>query len=234
MMSATPGDFSTREHDWHSQKYVEWWIARDSGRDAERRQRLRSMLAHAGFAPGAEIAVLDVGAGYGVVTEEVLAAFPKARVSLQDYSEPMLAAARQRLVRHRERLRFVHADLRDPSWTGAVGGAFDLAVSSIAIHNLRDLQAIGACYRGIAQVLKPGAPFLDYDLFDIAGGLRCIQKCWKRPASPVSTASGSRARRRYSRLTRPWPVRLRPAHYNPATAQRDRAAFTAYPTRRRP
>ena len=170
-MSATLGDFSTREHDWHSQNYVEWWIARDSGRDAERRQRLREMLAHAGFAPGAEIAVLDVGGGYGVVTEEVLAAFPQARVSLQDYSEPMLAAARQRLVRHRERLRFVHADLCDPSWTGAVGGAFDLAVSAIAIHNLRDLQAIAACYRGIAQVLKPGAPFLDYDLFDIAGGL---------------------------------------------------------------
>ena len=170
-MSATLGDFSTREHDWHSQNYVEWWIARDSGSDAERRQRLRETLAYAGFAPGAEIAVLDVGGGYGVVTEEVLAAFPQARVSLQDYSEPMLAAARQRLVRHRERLRFVHADLRDPSWTGAVGGAFDLAVSAIAIHNLRDIQAIAACYRGIAQVLKPGAPFLDYDLFDIAGGL---------------------------------------------------------------
>jgi SAM-dependent methyltransferase len=171
MMSATPGDFSTSEHDWHSQNYVEWWIARDSGGDAERRRRLREMLAHAGFAPGAEIAVLDVGGGYGVVTEEVLATFPQARVTLQDYSEPMLAAARERLARHRERLRFVHADLRDPSWTDAVGGAFDLAVSAIAIHNLRDLQAISACYRGIAQVLKSGAPFLDYDLFDIAGGL---------------------------------------------------------------
>jgi SAM-dependent methyltransferase len=170
-MSATQGDFSGREHDWHSQNYVEWWIERDSGRDAERRQRIRDMLAHAGFAPGAEIAVLDVGGGYGVVTEEVLTAFPQARVSLQDYSEPMLAAARERLARHRERIRFVHADLRDPSWTGAVDGPFDLAVSAIAIHNLRDLKAIAACYRGIAQVLKPGAPFLDYDLFDIAGGL---------------------------------------------------------------
>jgi hypothetical protein len=33
------------------------------------------------------------------------------------------------------------------------------------------LPAIAACYRAIAGVLKPGAPFLDYDLFDIAGGL---------------------------------------------------------------
>jgi hypothetical protein len=28
------------------------------------------------------------------------------------------------------------------------------------------------CYRGIARVLKPGAPFLDYDLFDLTGASR--------------------------------------------------------------
>jgi len=33
-MSAAQGDFSTTEHDWHSQNYVEWWIARDAGGDA--------------------------------------------------------------------------------------------------------------------------------------------------------------------------------------------------------
>jgi SAM-dependent methyltransferase len=170
-MSATQGDFSTREHDWHSESYVEWWIARDAGRDTERRQRIREMLAHAGFAPDAEIAVLDVGGGYGAVTEEVLRAFPAARVTLQDYSEPMLAAARRRLASHAGHVFCVVADLFDPQWTRRVGGPFDLAVSAIAIHNLRDANAIAACYRGIATVMKPGMPFLDYDLFDIAGGL---------------------------------------------------------------
>ena len=170
-MPAAQDGFSTGEHDWHSQDYVAWWVARDAGRDAERRQRIREMLAHAGFAREAGIAVLDVGGGYGLVTEEVLAAFPHARVSLQDYSQPMLDEARRRLAGHGERVRTILADLRDPAWTGAVGGGFDLAVSAIAIHNLRDLPAIAACYRGIAGVLKPGAPFLDYDLFDIAGGL---------------------------------------------------------------
>ena len=170
-MPAAQDGFSTGEHDWHSQDYVAWWVERDAGRDAERRQRIREMLAHAGFAREAGIAVLDVGGGYGLVTEEVLAAFPHARVSLQDYSQPMLDEARRRLAGHGERVRYILADLRDPAWTGAVGGGFDLAVSAIAIHNLRDSQAIAACYRGIASVLKPGAPFLDYDLFDIAGGL---------------------------------------------------------------
>jgi ubiquinone/menaquinone biosynthesis C-methylase UbiE len=163
-MAATT-DRSTSEHDWHSSDYVDWWITRDRGRDAERRQRLRDMLAHAGFAADAEFAVLDVGGGYGVVSEEVLATFARARVTLQDYSEPMLAEARQRLAAHGARTSFVLADLTDPRWTSEVGGPFDLAVSAIAIHNLRDLGAITDCYRGIAGVMKPGGLFLDYDLF---------------------------------------------------------------------
>lgn len=164
-MPAAQKDFAAGEHDWHSQDYVAWWVARDAGREGERRRRLRAMLAHAPFARAAEIAVLDVGGGWGLVSEEVLAAFPQARVSLQDYSQPMLAEARKRLARHGDRVGFVHADLFDPAWTDAVGGPFDLAVSAIAIHNLRDVPAIAACYRGIARVLKPDGLFLDHDLF---------------------------------------------------------------------
>jgi ubiquinone/menaquinone biosynthesis C-methylase UbiE len=170
-MAATQ-DRPIDEHDWHSSDYVDWWITRDLSRDAERRQRLRQMLSHANLAADAEFSVLDVGGGYGVVSEEVLAAFPRARVTLQDYSEPMLAQARERLAAHSGRTGFVLADLTDPNWTGGVGGPFDLAVSAIAIHNLRDMDAIAECYRGIARVLKPGGLFLDYDLFfDHTGGL---------------------------------------------------------------
>src|SRR5208282_307869 len=66
---------------------------------------------------------------------------------------------------------YVQCDLRDPSWIDRIGGPFDLAVSAIAIHNLGDLAAMAACYRGIVRVLKPGVPFLDYDLFDRFGGI---------------------------------------------------------------
>jgi hypothetical protein len=68
-------------------------------------------------------------------------------------------------------VRYAEGDLRDPRWTAAVGGPFDLAVSAIAIHNLRDLDLIAGCYAGVARVLKPGAVFLDYDLFDLIGGV---------------------------------------------------------------
>ena len=169
MPSETRG-IAVDHHDWHSPGYVEEWITRDLSRDEERRLRLRQMLAAAPFAAEAEITVLDVGGGYGVVTDEVLRTFPRATVTLQDYSAPMLDQARQRLAAHAARVKYALADLRDPAWTRAVGGLFDLAVSAIAIHNLRDLGEIAASYRGIAAVLKPDGVFLDYDLFGLIGG----------------------------------------------------------------
>jgi ubiquinone/menaquinone biosynthesis C-methylase UbiE len=157
--------FSLVPHDWHSSEYVSEWITRDTTRDGERRPLLQQMLSAAPLPHDAALEVLDVGAGYGVVSEEVLLAFPAARITLQDYSQPMLDRARQRLADHSERLRYVMCDLTDPSWPLQVGGPFDLAVSAIAIHNLRDPAKIYACYRAIRDLLKPGGYFLNCDRF---------------------------------------------------------------------
>ena len=170
-MAPAPAGIRVDHHDWHSPGYVEEWIERDVTRDDERRRRLREMLRAAPFAADAKIMVLDVGGGYGVVSEEVLRAFPRAVVTLQDYSRPMLDQARDRLAIFGERVRYAVGDLREAGWTAAVGGPFDLAVSAIAIHNLRDHGEIAACYRAIAGLLKPGGMFLDYDLFGLIGGV---------------------------------------------------------------
>jgi SAM-dependent methyltransferase len=158
-------------HDWHSQTYVDEWIKRDESRDDERRPRIWQMIAMAKLPSDAALNVLDIGAGYGFVTEEVLHAFPNVRVTLQDYSDLMLAHARKHLAKSTGQLSFILADLTDPTWPERVGGPFDMIVSAIAIHNLHKTDLIAACYRGVASLLKPGAPFLDYDLFAMSGGI---------------------------------------------------------------
>lgn len=155
--------FTIFPHDWHSTEYVAEWITRDTARDPERRPLLRQMLSFAPFPREAALEVLDVGAGYGVVSEEVLQAFPAARITLQDYSQPMLDRARQRLAGQSDQLRYVLCDLVDGSWSKQVGGPFDLAVSAIALHNLRDFGKIFACYRAIHDLLKPDGSFLNSD-----------------------------------------------------------------------
>jgi ubiquinone/menaquinone biosynthesis C-methylase UbiE len=157
--------FAMFPHDWHSTDYVAEWVTRDAARDPERRPLLRQMLSFAPFPRDAELDVLDVGAGYGAVSEEVLHAFPAARVTLQDYSRPMLDRARQRLADRSDQLRYNLCDLVDPSWPKRVGGPFDLAVSAIALHNLREPEKIFACYRAIHDLLKPDGSFLNCDRF---------------------------------------------------------------------
>jgi ubiquinone/menaquinone biosynthesis C-methylase UbiE len=152
-------------HDWHSTDYVAEWVARDAARNPERRPLLRQMLSFAAFPRDAELDVLDVGAGYGAVSEEVLRAFPAAQVTLQDYSGPMLDRARERLADRSDQLRYILCDLVDPSWPKRVGGPFDLAVSAIALHNLREPEKIFACYRAIHDLLKPDGSFLNCDRF---------------------------------------------------------------------
>jgi SAM-dependent methyltransferase len=164
-MPAQPKTFRPFPHDWHSTDYVSGWITHDVARDPERRPLLRQMLACAPFPRDAELAVLDVGAGYGVVSEEVLGAFPQARITLQDYSLPMLDQARQRLAERSDRLRYVVCDLLEPSWPQQVGRPFDLAVSAIVLHNLPSPDNIFACYRAIHDLLGPEGWFLNYDRF---------------------------------------------------------------------
>ncbi len=55
---------STSKHEWHSSDYVDWWIARDQSRDAERLLQLHAMLSHAGSARDVESWVIDIGGGY--------------------------------------------------------------------------------------------------------------------------------------------------------------------------
>lgn len=152
-------------HDWQSPEYVRDWISNDVTKDEERRPLLRRMLEKAGFTPDAAIKVLDVGAGYGMVTSVVLEAFPCAQVTLQDYSAPMLEHARKRLSSHANATRFAHSNLQDPAWAGGVDGPYDLAVSAIAIHTIGGRQYMEQVYQSLYGLLQPGGVLLncDYD-----------------------------------------------------------------------
>src|SRR5205807_8302734 len=103
-------------HDWHSEQYVTDWIAHDVARDPERRPRLQQMLEMAPFPRDAAIEVLDIGAGYGAVSELVLNRFPYARLTLQDYSQPLLAQAKLRFAARASRLTYLTSVRSYPAW----------------------------------------------------------------------------------------------------------------------
>jgi tRNA (cmo5U34)-methyltransferase len=100
--------------------------------------------------------VLDLGAGTGLLSAAVLAAFPDVSLELLDGSEAMLAEAAQRLG---TAVRAVHvADMA----AHLPGGPFDAIVSALAIHHLEDADKRALFARAHAA-LSPGGVFVNAD-----------------------------------------------------------------------
>ncbi|HEY7068440.1 MAG TPA: class I SAM-dependent methyltransferase [Chloroflexota bacterium] len=150
-------------HDWTSADYAERWVADAEARDPERTAQLALLAALIPRPRDAAIRVLDMGAGYGIVSRAVLDVFPAAQITLMDYSAAMLEHARAKLAAHAGQLKWAIGDLSGPGWERGLEGPFDAVVSAAVLHNLRDGQRVRALYGEIAKVLARGGAFLNLD-----------------------------------------------------------------------
>jgi tRNA (cmo5U34)-methyltransferase len=119
--------------------------------------------------------VLDLGAGTGLLSSVVLAAFPNVSIELLDGSEAMLAEATERLG---GAVGAVHvADMAAP----LPDGPFDAIVSALAIHHLVDADKRRLFARAHAALI-PGGVFVNAE--QVAGptdGLTAIYTAtWER------------------------------------------------------
>jgi len=80
-----------------------------------------------------------------------------------DTSLTSLNAARKELARFGDRVEYVQADLATSDWTGAVGGPFDVVVSSRTVHHIADPERVRALYREIHGLTGHGSTFLNLD-----------------------------------------------------------------------
>lgn len=187
-------------HDWFSADYVDDWIRQDVTRDEERRPLLHRVATLLPIPADVPVRILDVGGGYGLLTAEVLRAFPRGQVVLHDFSEPMLAHARDQLAPFADRIAYRLADLRDPAWISQVDGPYDAVVSSIAIHNVRDPRVIRRIYADIWTLVRPGGCFVNIDYL-VPGGPR--MRTLYRRASGQADDSDQRSRQRPASSTTP-------------------------------
>ena len=124
-------------------------------------------LAALPFGPGEAPAILDLGAGTGLLSAMIRAALPAARLTVTDGSEAMLARARERFAD--ERLAGAEAcEIRRLDFAGdPLGGPWDAVVSALAIHHLEDA-AKQALYGRILEALAPGGVFVNAE--QVLGG----------------------------------------------------------------
>jgi arsenite methyltransferase len=112
--------------------------------------------------------VLDVGCGRGAVLTMVAERLPLGRVTgidlwTADQSGNGTEAAERNLVTEgvRERCKLVTGDMRSMPFPDS---SFDMIVSSLAIHNIRDLAGRSRAIEEIARTLTPGGRVAIADL----------------------------------------------------------------------
>jgi tRNA (cmo5U34)-methyltransferase len=81
-----------------------------------------------------EFHVLDLGAGTGLLSAFVVFSYPRARVTMVDISDEMLAQARERFAAGGSRFVFEVADYEK----GRITGHYDAVMSALSLHHLAD------------------------------------------------------------------------------------------------
>lgn len=116
--------------------------------------------AWAAESPSHSPAILDVGAGTGLMSAFLLEKYPGGAFVLVDFSERMLDRARQRFAGRRN-VSFVVGDYR----TADLGGPYDIIVSALSIHHLSSHEK-PRLFARIFAALVPGGIFVNADQAD--------------------------------------------------------------------
>ncbi len=164
MATLSPTERLERDnHDWTSSEYVSQWAEGQDKKEALRQEAFRVMAQTIPFDKGLPIKILDVGAGYGALTQYLLGHFSNATALCQDGSQEMIKLGHQRMTDYEGRFTYVQSDFGKSGWSKGLAGSFEAIVSAIAIHNVRDPKVMQSIYEEILPLLKNGGCFLNFD-----------------------------------------------------------------------
>ncbi|MPZ14195.1 MAG: methyltransferase domain-containing protein [Chloroflexi bacterium] len=151
------------DEDWFDPDFVERWLARQHERRGERARQFAMVRSLVPRAADEYFRYIDLGAGDGALDEVLLTRFVNAEATLLDGSPTMIERARARLRPFGQRATVVQGDLTTPAWLETVRGPYDVAVSSISLHNLEDPRLVRELYREIWSVLADGGLFMNLE-----------------------------------------------------------------------
>ena len=115
------------------------------------------------FETNANIKVLDLGAGTGILSALILEAFPQAKVLAFDMAENMLKICQTNLSAFQERLTLQQGNFAEDDF----GNGYDLVISSLAIHHL-DGARKKTLFKKLFQSMNSGGILLIRDI--VTGG----------------------------------------------------------------
>ena len=150
-------------HDWDSAEYVSRWAKGQDPKEKDRDAAFTLLADTIPFSKQLPIRILDLGAGYGALTQFLLNRFPKATAVCQDGSKEMATLGAERMRNLSGRFEYVLCDFARAGWSEKLKGSFEAVVSSIAIHNVREPEIIKRIYEDAFPLVKAGGCFLNFD-----------------------------------------------------------------------
>ena len=107
--------------------------------------------------------VLDLGVGTGAFTLRFLEKYSNSRVVAIDGSSSMLELARARLREYAHRVEYLVSDFRAIPATILEPEAFDVVISSYALHHLSASEKL-SLLRSVVPAIRPGGWMLNADI----------------------------------------------------------------------
>jgi SAM-dependent methyltransferase len=120
----------------------------------DRELRIRALLDVLDAIAGRTPTVLDLACGTGTVTCRLLDRCPAARSIAVDV-DPVLLTIATATFAGDDRVRTVHADLRDPAWVNEVPNQIDAVLTATALHWLPE-DAVRRVYDDLARLVRRG------------------------------------------------------------------------------
>lgn len=159
--------------DWAN--WLERWDAQQTGYLPDREARFEAMFTALEVLLPEEFVAIDLCCGPGSITQRLLQKFPQARSVAVDLDPVLLAMGEGALGTMDGRLRWVDADVSEPTWVEQMGeSSVDAVLSTTALHWLRTPDLVRV-YRELGQLIRPGGIFLNGDNMKFGPQLPSLQ-----------------------------------------------------------
>jgi SAM-dependent methyltransferase len=176
--------------DWTDKAFAERWDATNLQGNATRPEQLDivvSIIAD-NYQPGDF--VLDLGCGSGQVDQMILERCPDAHIVGVDSSAAMLALAKERLSKYRDRFRMIERDVNALSAADLPPGTYSVVFSSQVLHELDNARRL-AVMEQVYDLLPFGGLFVIADRLRVdLDGVRAYRSVFNRLESAAPEKSG--------------------------------------------
>jgi SAM-dependent methyltransferase len=160
--------------DWH--EWLRRWDRQQTRYLPAREARFAVMFDAVEALLPPEFVALDLGSGPGSLSQRLVERFPQARVIAVDQDPVLRAMAQGALGDLGGRVRWVDANLREPSWRERIGvQSVDVALSTTALHWLPPAQLV-RLYTELGTLIRRDGLFLNGDHMAYAPGMEPVAR----------------------------------------------------------